>query len=169
MISCLRRFSLLIAVTLLLASCASVDTRFANQEHRQHPGMDVFLDYMEASQKSESLDDVRQYFSSQAKRTIDTTKGWHKLTVTSSYRGLKNGQCDEISILSQTNSLILVSCKGPFTFRSVFGYQSDETMHLRVNVSYDRVQDGWFIYNSGLTHTMGGGESVSRSTGIKFK
>ena len=164
----LNKVSICLLLAVVLSSCASIDKRLVNAADAEHPGMQVFLAYAEAVNTSEEIDDnVKSFFSKHARTRIETTKGWHRLVYTSSYRALKDGECESITISARSQSKILVSCEGPFVFKSAFGYKSDETMHLRVNVV--RSAEGWTIDTSGLTHTMNGGKSVDRSMGLKFK
>lgn len=165
-IGVVKNFIIILAV-FGLSACATVDERFANPVDVKHPGMQVFLDYQKAINSESKFDDEKKaFFSEQARMKIATTMGWHRLVYTASFRALKSGSCDEISILSETANRILVSCKGPYSYVSAFGFGSDERMHLRVNVRKNKM--GWYIDTSGLTHTMGNGKSVSRSLGLKF-
>ena len=161
-----RNFLSFVSVV-FLCSCATMDQRFANQEDLVHPGMQVFLDYQKAiNTESDFDDDMKSFFSDAGRKKIKMTKGWNRLVYSASFRALKLGSCDEIAILSQASSSILVSCKGPYAYRSAFGFGREETMHLRVYVRRD--SQGWYIDSSGLTHTMDGGQSVPRSIGLKF-
>jgi|GEM_PF-969944 len=162
----LRNFVFSISV-LALFSCATVDKRFADPEDAVHPGVQVFLDYQKSINSESEFDDEMQLFFSEAgRRRIQATQGWNRLVYSSSFRALKWGSCDDISILKQSSNSILVSCKGPFTYRSAFGFSRQETMHLRVNVR--KVGQGWYVDTAGMTHTMDGGNSVPRSIGLKF-
>ena len=162
----LRNFVFSISI-LALFSCATVDKRFTDPEDAVHPGVQVFLDYQKSINSESEFDDEMQLFFSEAgRRRIQATQGWNRLVYSSSFRALKWGSCDDISILKRSLNSILVSCKGPFTYRSAFGFSSQEMMHLRVNVR--KVGQGWYIDTAGMTHTMDGGNSVPRSTGIKF-
>lgn len=153
---------------IVLTSCATVDKRFSNTDDKQHPAMQVFLDYKKASSASEKFsDEIKAFFSPASQRRIDTTMGWHKLVFTTSYKALRLGDCDSINIIENLSNSILISCKGPYNYQSAFGYSSDETMHLQVYVKKQAEQ--WYISTGGLTHTMDSGKSVPRSTGIKFK
>ena len=156
-----------LASILALYSCATIDQRFANQDDAIHPGMQVFLDYQKAiTIESDFDDEIKSFFSDAGRKKIELTKGWHRLVYSASFRALKFGSCDELSILNQASNFILVSCKGPYSYRSAFGFGREETMHLRVYVRRD--SQGWYIDSAGLTHTMDGGQSVPRSIGLKF-
>lgn len=158
----------LLLLSVSLFACASVDNRFADAEHRAHPAMKVFLDYDKAAKNSDEFNEkLIAFFSASDQKRIAATMGWQKLVYTSSYRALKDGECEEIAIAEKKPSRVSISCKGPFTFRSAFGYKREETMELRVSVR--EVAGQWYIGTSGMRHTMDGGESVPRSTGIKFK
>ena len=155
------------AFVLVLYSCATVDKRFSNPEDVVHPGIQAFLNYQKKINSDSEFDDEMQLFFSEAgRKRIQAAQGWNRLVYSSSFRALKWGSCDDISILKQSSSSILVSCKGPFTYRSAFGFSRQEMMHLRVNVR--KVGQGWYIDTAGLTHTMDDGNSVPRSTGLKF-
>ena len=155
------------AAILALCSCATIDDRFRNPDDAIHPGMQVFLEYQKAiTIESDFDDEIKSFFSDAGRKKIESTKGWNRLVYSASFRALKLGSCDEIAILSQASSSILVSCKGPYAYRSAFGFGREETMHLRVYVR--RNSQGWYIDSSGLTHTMDGGQSVPRSIGLKF-
>ncbi len=161
-----RNFLSFVSV-IVLCSCATMDQRFANQEDLAHPGMQVFLDYQKSINTESDFDDeIKSFFSEAGRKKIESTKGWNRLVYSASFRALKFGSCDELSILSQTSSTILVSCKGPYAYRSAFGFGREESMHLRVYVRKNS-QD-WYIDTAGLTHTMDGGQSVPRSIGLKF-
>lgn len=160
-----RAFLLLLSLTLF--ACASVDKRFTDPEHRGHPAMQVFLDYDKAVKASDEFnDELKAFFSASDQKKIAATMGWQRLVYTTSYKGLKQGVCEDIAITQQSITSVLISCKGPFTYQSAFGYSRQETMELRVFVR--KVIDQWYISSSGMKHTMDGGESVPRSTGIKF-
>ena len=161
-----KHFITLVSI-LALYSCATIDQRFANQDDAIHPGMQVFLDYQQAITTDSEFDDgIQSFFSEAGRKKIAASQGWHKLVYTASFRGLKSGSCDELSILNQSSNFILVSCKGPYAYRSAFGFGREETMHLRVYVRKN--SQGWYVDNGGLTHTMDGGQSVPRSIGLKF-
>ncbi len=152
---------------LFLYSCATVDDRFVKPEDADHPGMKVFLDFQKAITSDSKFDDeIKAFYSAAGQKRIAATQGWHKLVYTASFRALKAGSCDEIAIIKESPKRILVSCKGPFLYQSAFGYSRDETMHLRVNVR--KVANDWYMDTAGLRHTMDGGQSVSRSIGLKF-
>ena len=152
---------------LVLFSCAVVDKRFSNPEDAVHPGMLVFLNYQKAINSESKFDDeIQLFFSEVGRKRIQASQGWNRLVYSASFRALKDGSCDEMSIASQSSANILVSCKGPYFYSSAFGFSRQETMHLRVNVR--KVGQGWYIDTAGLTHTMDGGNSVPRSTGLKF-
>lgn len=151
-----------------LLACATLDERFANQEDIQHPAMQVFLAYKEVAQANDDFnDEVKAFFSEVGQKRIEQTMGWHRLVFSASHRALSNGDCEQISIDSQSVNHVLISCKGPYTFKSAFGLKSEETMHLRVDVR--KIKGEWHIDTSGLTHTMQGGESVPRSIGRKYQ
>ena len=167
MIKKMSRNLVVLMSVLALFSCVTVDERFADPEDAIHPGMQVFLNYQKViNSDSEFDDEIQLFFSEAGRKRIQATQGWNRLVYSSSFRALKWGSCDDISILKQSSNSILVSCKGPFTYRSAFGFSRQETMHLRVNVR--KVGQGWYIDTAGLTHTMDGGNSVPRSTGLKF-
>lgn len=163
-----KKFLGLLSVV-LLASCASMDQRFANVEDRAHPGVKVFLDYQSAVKKSQQFDEtLHGYFSPSMRPRFKDMIGWHKLVYTASFRALRLGDCESIYITEDFPDRILVNCEGPYLYESPFGYSREESMHLRVYIV--RISEGeWVIGRSGLTHTMDGGESVSRSTGLKFR
>ena len=167
MIKKIVRHFVSLAAILALCSCATIDDRFSNPDDAIHPGMQVFLEYQKAiTIESDFNDEIKSFFSDAGRKKIESTKGWNRLVYSASFRALKLGSCDEIAILSQASSSILVSCKGPYAYRSAFGFGREETMHLRVYVRRD--SQGWYIDSSGLTHTMDGGQSVPRSIGLKF-
>ena len=150
-----------------LYSCATIDKRFAKPEDAVHPGMQVFLNYQKTITSDSAFDDeIKAFFSQAGQKRIAATQGWHKLVYTASFRALKLGSCDEIAILNESPERILVSCKGPYLYKSAFGYSREETMHLRVNIR--KVADTWYIDTASLKHTMDGGQSVPRSIGLKF-
>ena len=152
---------------LFLYSCATVDERFTQPEDATHPGMQVFLSYQKAITSDSKFDDeLKAFFSAAGQKRIAATQGWHRLVYTASFRALKDGSCDEITILKQSATRILVSCKGPYYYHSAFGFSRDEKMHLRVNVR--KVANAWYIDTASLKHTMDGGQSVPRSIGLKF-
>ena len=161
-----RNFLSFVSVVVLCA-CATMDQRFANQEDLAHPGMQVFLDYQKSiNTESDFDDDIKSFFSDAGRKKIKMTKGWNRLVYSASFRALKFGSCDELSILNQALSSILVSCKGPYRYHSAFGFSREESMHLRVYVRKN--SQGWYVDTAGLTHTMDGGKSVPRSIGLKF-
>lgn len=153
----------------LLVSCASMDQRFADVEDRAHPGVKVFLDYQSAAKKSQQFDkELQAYFSPSTQQRFADMIGWQKLVYSASFRALHLGDCESIYITENFPDRILVNCEGPYLYESPFGYSREERMHLRVYIV--RISEGeWAIGRSGLTHTMDGGESVSRSTGLKFR
>jgi hypothetical protein len=150
-----------------LYSCATVDKRFSNPEDAVHPGMQVFLDYQASINSDSGFDDgVPLFFSEAGQKKIEASQGWNRLVYSSTFRALKNGSCEALSIIKQSPNRILISCKGPYFYSSPFGFSSEEKMHLRVYVR--KSNQRWSIDTAGLTHTMDGGNSVPRSAGLKF-
>ena len=167
MIKKIVRNFLSLAAILALCSCATVDDRFSNPDDAIHPGMQVFLEYQKAiTIESDFDDEIKSFFSDAGRKKIESTKGWNRLVYSASFRAIKQGSCNDLSILQQSMSSILVSCKGPYAYRSAFGFGREEVMHLRVYVR--KVGQDWYIDTAGLTHTMDGGQSVPRSIGLKF-
>ena len=159
-------FSLLIL--LLISSCVTYDARFENIEHAKHPSIKVFLEFEKAVKEVKSFDEkLIAFFSPKARREIETKKGWYKLVYTASYRALRDGTCETITIIKQSISSVLISCTGDYKFKSPFGMTSNERMHLRVYLRL--INDIWYLDKAGLTHTMGGGKVSPRSMGLKFQ
>ena len=151
----------------LLHGCAAVDTRVVNPEHAEHPAYKAFVAYSKTVSKHEAFDDsVIAHFLPSLQGPIAESMGWYRLVFSSSHQALRQGKCEEIYLQSITESSVQLNCKGPFEFVSHFGFKSQETMHLRTYIRQEQGQ--WYIGRSGLFHTMGAGNSVPRSIGLKF-
>lgn len=150
-----------------ISSCVTYDARIKNIEHAQHPSVKVFLEFEKEVKNTKTFDQgLMSFFSPKARREIETKKGWYRLVYTSTYRALRDGVCETINIIKESRSNVLLSCKGDYKFKSVFGMSSNERMHLRVNLRL--IDDVWYLDKAGLTHTMGGGKVSPRSMGLKF-
>ena len=152
---------------LFITSCSTFDARFIDSGHAKHPAVRVFLDFeKEVENKNTFEDKLKVFFSPKAIREIETKKGWYRLVYTSSFRALRDGSCEQISLIKKSHSHVLLSCKGPYKFKSPLGLSSNEKMHLKVNI---RLFNGnWYLDKAGLTHTMAGGKTAPRSMGLKF-
>jgi hypothetical protein len=153
-----------------LYSCTVFDERFQNNGDFEHPAVGIFLDYERMVAKTESFDEVSEYFSKADKKIIGRAQGWGRLVYSASDQALRNGSCSEIFLSDVAAASVLLHCKGPYTFKSPFGLVSEETMHLRVYIK--KYQDEWYISRAGLTHsmpTLPGREMIPRSIGLKFK
>ncbi len=148
-------------------SCVMYDARFDNIDYARHPSVKTFLKFEKEVKNTKIFEDkLMVFYSPKARREIETKKGWYKLVYTSSYRALRDGYCEKITLIRQSRSNVLLSCKGPYKFNSPFGLSSNEKMHLRVNL---RLYNGiWYLDKAGLTHTMAGGKTSPRSMGLKF-
>ena len=118
--------------------------------------------------KADSFNDViDDFFNPASHATISRSQGWYRLAYSASFDGLKNGRCESIELLKQGSNFALLSCKGPYKFKSALGLATDENMHIRVNMK--QVNGQWYFLKSSLTHTMAGGRYPDRNIGIKFK
>ena len=110
---------------------------------------------------------IDDFFNPASHATIIRSQGWYRLAYSASFDGLKNGRCESIELLKQGPNFALLSCKGPYKFKSALGLATDETMQIRVNMK--QVNGQWYFLKSSLTHTMAGGRYPDRNIGIKFK
>ena len=164
----MMRFFIGLIAIILLAACATQDQRVVIAEQNQHPAIALFLKYETAVAKSDSFNEVISVFFNPASHaTILRSKGWYRLAYSASFDGLKNGRCESIELLRQGPNFALLSCKGPYKFKSALGLTTDEAMQIRVNMK--QVNGQWYFLKSSLTHTMAGGRYPDRNIGIKFK
>ena len=153
---------------ILLAGCATQDQRVVIAEQQQHPAIALFLNYETAVAEADSFNDViKDFFNPALHSTILRSQGWYRLAYSASYQGLKNGRCESIELLRQGPNFALLSCKGPYQFKSALGLATDETMQIRVNMK--QINGQWYFYKGALTHTMAGGRYPDRNIGLKFK
>ena len=156
-----------LSAVLLIQGCSTTDTRLANPEHGEHPAYKAFVAYSKTVSKHEAFDEtVLTHFLPSQQGTISGSMGWYRLVYSASHQALRQGSCDEIYLQSITDVSVLLNCKGPFEYISHFGFKSQETMHLRTYIRKEG--ERWYIGRSGLFHTMGAGNSVPRSIGLKF-
>lgn len=152
----------------LLAACVTQDQRVVIGEQHQHPAIALFLNYESAVAEADSFNDVIDgFFNPASHATISKSLGWYRLAYTASYQGLRNGRCESIELLKQGPNFALLSCKGPYQFKSALGLTTAETMQIRVNMQ--QVEGQWYFTKSALTHTMAGGRYPDRNIGLKFK
>lgn len=162
------RFFLGSIAIVLLAACATQDQRVVIAEQNNHPAIALFLNYETAVAKADSFNDViDDFFNPASHAIISRSQGWYRLAYSASFDGLKNGRCESIELLKQGPNFALLSCKGPYKFKSALGLATDETMQIRVNMK--RVNGQWYFLKGSLTHTMAGGRYPDRNIGIKFK
>ncbi len=164
----MMKFSLGSIVIILLAACATQDQRVVIAEQNQHPAIALFLKYETAVAKAESFNDViNDFFNPASHLIISRSQGWYRLAYSASFDGLKNGYCESIELLRQSSNSALLSCKGPYKFKSPLGLATYENMQIRVNMK--RVNGQWYFLKSSLTHSMAGGRYPDRNIGLKFK
>lgn len=164
----MMKFSIGSIAIILLAACATQDQRIMIAGQNNHPAIALFLNYETAVAKADSFNDViDDFFNPASHATILRSQGWYRLAYSASFDGLKNGRCESIELLKQGPNFALLSCKGPYEFKSALGLVTDETMQIRVNMK--QVNGQWYFLKSSLTHTMAGGRYPDRNIGIKFK
>ena len=164
----MMRFFIGSIAIILLAACATQDQRVVIAEQNNHPAIALFLNYETAVAKADSFNDViDDFFNPASHATISRSQGWYRLAYSASFDGLKNGRCESIELLKQGPNFALLSCKGPYKFKSALGLATGETMQIRVNMK--QVNGQWYFLKGSLTHTMAGGRYPDRNIGIKFK
>jgi hypothetical protein len=155
-------------LTVLLTACVNIDPRVSMPDQFSHPAMAVFLDYEKAVAESDSFNElISRFYSPAAQKLIPTKKGWYLFPYSLPFDALKYGRCESLELLNQRENSVLLSCKGPYNYRSILAGNSNETMHLRARII--KVHGQWYLDKAGMVNTIKQGQYPDISRGLKFK
>ncbi|MBT8140659.1 MAG: hypothetical protein KJP25_12900 [Gammaproteobacteria bacterium] len=154
-----------VAAVILVSGCTLIDRRFENPADRNHPAMQVFLAYNKAVRQAESFAEIyRDFYPESQWELIEGTMGWARLAYSASFKGLKTGKCNELSLLRRGPQRAEILCKG--VYRIPNNLMQGKEFGMEIKVIALKSGDRWYLGRSGMKHETGLGNYAA--FGIKF-
>ena len=136
---------------LFLGACATTPQPKMNEETRTHPATNRFFEYSAASKEADNFKAMLpEFYTAIAQKRIASLKGWYKLSYSSAYQFLKQGECNRIEKKQISSKRVQLDCIGPLVVGSVILPDRTESAHLRVFL--DLRNDQWFFDKAGYVH-----------------
>lgn len=137
---------------LFLSACATVPEQAKmNEETRAHPATKRFFEYSAASKEAESFKAMLpEFYTAITQKRIASLKGWYKLSYSSAYQFLKQGECNRIEKKQISSRRVQLDCIGPLVVGSVILPDRTESAHLRAFLELRG--DQWFFDKAGYAH-----------------